>query len=110
MRLWYELLQKDVDFSLADDHLKSFDTIKEDLLQATTTTLRLAKPGQQYLILSDANYYSSGFVLIIEDYFKHKDGSKKQAYAPVSFASQILITSHLKMSKYCKEILALFLT
>ena len=84
---WYKLLRKDVEFELQDDHLKSFETIKKDLLQATKTTLRLAKPGRQYVILCDASYYSSGFVLMIEDYLVEKDGKKKQAYAPVSFGS-----------------------
>ena len=105
---WYKLLRKDVEFELQDDHLKSFETIKKDLLQATKTTLRLAKPGQQYVILCDASYYSSGFVLMIEDYLVEKDGKKQQAYAPVSFASQLFNTSQLKMSTYCKEFLALY--
>ena len=104
---WYKLLRKEVEFELKDDHLKSFDTIKKDLLQATKTTLRLAKPGQQYVILCDASYYSRGFVLMIEDYLE-KDGKKKQAYAPVSFGSQLFNTSQLKMSTYCKEFLPLY--
>ena len=64
---WYKLLRKDADFSLSDCHLQSFETIKEELLQASTTNLRLAKPGQQCVILCDANYYSSGFLLMIQD-------------------------------------------
>ena len=47
---WYKLLRKDAEFSLSNDHLKSFETIKKGLLQATTTTLRLAKPGKQYVM------------------------------------------------------------
>ena len=52
---WYKLLRKDVEFELQDDHLKSFETRKTDLLQATKTTLRLAKAGQQYVTLYDAS-------------------------------------------------------
>ena len=70
---WYKLLRKDVEFILQDEHLQSFDNIKKDLLKATETTLRLAKLGQQYVILCDASYYSSGFVLMIEDYLEQKD-------------------------------------
>ena len=105
---WYKLLRKDVEFIIDDEHLRSFDEIKKNLLQATKTTLRLAKPGQQYVILCDASYYSSGFVLMIEDYLEQKDGTKRQAYAPVSFGSQLFNTSQLKMSTYCKEFLALY--
>ena len=104
---WYKLLRKDVKFILQDEHLQSFDNIMKDLLKATETTLRLAKPGQQYVILCDASYYSSGFVLMIEDYLEQKDG-RKQAYAPVSYGSQLFNASQLKMSTFCKEFLALY--
>ena len=104
---WYKLLRKDVEFILQIEHLQSFDNIKKDWLKATETTLRLAKPGQQYVIMCDASYYSSGFVLMIEDYLEQKDGKKKQAYAPVSYGSQLFNASQLKMSTYCKEFLAL---
>ena len=93
---------------LQDDYLESFDNLKKDLLKATETTLRLAKPGQQYVILCDASYYSSGFVLMFEDYLEQKDGKKKQAYAPVSYGSQLFNASQLKMSTYCKEFPALY--
>ena len=45
---------------------------------------------------------------MIEDYLEQKDGKKKQAYAPVSYGSQLFTASQIKMSTYCKEILALF--
>ena len=78
------------------------------MLKATETTLRLAKPGQQYVILCEVSYYSSGFVLMIEDNLEQKDGKKKQAYAPVSYGSQLFNASQLKMSTCCKEFLALY--
>ena len=105
---WYKLLRKDVDFLIDDDRLRSFEEIQRNLLQATETTLRLAKPDQQYVILCDARCYSSGFVLMIEDYLEQKDGTKKQAFAPVSFGSQLFNKSQLKLSVYCKEFLALY--
>ena len=58
-------------------------------------------------IFWDTSCYSCGFVLMIEDYLKHKDGTKKQAYAPVSCSSQPFNTSQLEMSTYCKEFLEL---
>ena len=74
---WYKLLRNYVEFLLEDKLLQSFDNIKENLLKATETTLRLAKLGQQYVFLCDASYFSSGFVLVIEDYLEQKDGKKK---------------------------------
>ena len=43
---WCILLPKDADF-FSDDHLKRFETIKEDVSKAATTTLRLANHTQQ---------------------------------------------------------------
>ena len=88
---WYKLVLKYFEFEQQDDHLKSFERKKKDFLQATKTTLRLAKQRQQYVILYDASYYGSGFVLMIEDYMVEKDGKKKQAYAPVSLVQNCLI-------------------
>ena len=71
-----QITQKRCRLFLQDENLKSFDNIKPDLLKATETTLRLAKPGQQYVILYDASYYSSGFVSMIEDYLEQKHRKK----------------------------------
>ena len=105
---WYKLLRKNVEFILRDEHLQIFDNIKKDLLKATETTLRLVKPGQQYVILCDAGYYSSGFVLMIEDYLEQKDEKRKQAYAPVSYGSQLFNANQFKKSTYCKKFLTLY--
>ena len=45
---------------------------------------------------------------MIEENLVEKDGKKKQAFAPVSFGSQLFNTSQLKMCTYCKEFLALY--
>ena len=92
---------------MQDELPKRFDIIKKDLLKATQTTLRLAKPRQKYVYLCDLRYYNSGFVLMIEDYLEQEDGKKKQAYAPVTYGSQLVNASQLKMSMYCKELLTL---
>ena len=108
LRPWYKLLRKDVEFALKIKHLKNFEVLKKVLLQATQTTPSLAKPCQQYVILCDAIYYSSGFVLMIEDYLYQKRGTKEQAFAPVSFGSQSFNTSQPKMSTYCAEVLTIY--
>ena len=72
-----KLLRKDVEFELQNDHFESFDTIKSDLLPATQTALRLAKPRQQYVALCVASYFGSGFVLMIEEFLVEKRREKK---------------------------------
>ena len=57
------------------------------------------------MILTDACYHGSGFVLMIED---HTEDGKTIQYAPVSFGSKLFNAAQLKLSIYCKEFLALY--
>ena len=53
-------------------------------MEATNVTLRLPKPGLQYVILCIASYHGAGFVLMVEDYV-NEIGKKEKIYPPVSF-------------------------
>ena len=64
-------------------------------MEATNVTLRLPKPGLQYVILCDASYHGAGFVLMVEDYVKETGKKEKKTYAPVSFGSNTAISSEL---------------
>ena len=75
---FYRLLRKDTTFTITNDHHESLETLKSDLSRATNLTLRLAKPGLQYVILCDASYHGTGFVLMIEDYLQDQNGKEKK--------------------------------
>ena len=64
---FYKILRKENVFAITNDHHESYNTSKVDLTRATELTLRLAKPGLQYVILCDASFHGTGFVLMIED-------------------------------------------
>ena len=64
---FYKLLRKENVFTITNDHHESFKTLKADLTRATDLTLRLAKHGLQIVILCDASFDGTGFVLMIED-------------------------------------------
>ena len=53
-------------FTITNDHHESLNTLKANLTRATDLTLRLAKPGRQYVIFCDASFHGTGFVLVIE--------------------------------------------
>ena len=76
--------------------------------KATEMTLRLAKPGLQYVLLCDASYHGAGFVLMIEDYCKDQKLKEKKTYAPVAFGNRLFNTGQLKFSIYYKEFLGLY--
>ena len=105
---FYKLLKKQIDFEITEHHHKNLETLKADLIQATTLTLRLPKPGLQYVILCDASYHGTGFVLMVEDYVKNEKNEEIKTYAPVSFGSRLFNTAQLKFSIYYKEFLALY--
>ena len=109
--LWpfYKLLRKENVSAITSDHHESLNTLKADFTRATDLTLRLAKPGLQYVTLCDASFHGTGFVLMIEDYLIDQKGKTKKTYVPVSFDSRLFTTTQLKFSDYCKEFLALYL-
>ena len=64
----FKLLKKDAVIETTEEHVKALEVIKKGLIEATNVTLRLPKPGLQYLIPCDAGYQGAGFVLMVEDY------------------------------------------
>ena len=65
---FHKLLRKENVFTFTNDRHEYLNTLKADLTRATDLSLRLAKPGLQYIILCDASFHGTGFVLMIEDY------------------------------------------
>ena len=105
---FYKLLRSDEEPTLTGEHEKNLQILKNDLSKATEMTLRLAKPGLQYVLLCDASYHGAGFVLMIEDYCKDQKLKEKKTYAPVAFGNRLFNTGQLKFSIYYKEFLGLY--
>ena len=95
---FYKHLRKENAFTITNDHLELFNTLKADLTRATDLTLRLAKPGLRYVILCDASFHGTGFVLVIQDYLLDQRGKTKKTYASVSFGSRLFTTTQLRFS------------
>ena len=96
---FYKLLKKDAVIETTEEHVKALEVIKKDLMEATNVTLRLPKPGLQYVILCDAGYHGAGFVLMVEDYVNETGKKEKKTYAPVSFGSHLFNAPQFKFSK-----------
>ena len=95
----HKFFRKNGMLSFNDNPLKQ----KKDLSKATTTIVRLGKPGEQNVFL---RYYSGRFALSVEDSFDHTDRTVKQA--PVLFASPLFSTSQLKVPTHCEDFLAAY--
>ena len=74
----YKFLPKENVLPVTNDYHEPLSTLKADLTRATDLTLRLAKPGLQYVILCDASFHGTGFVLMIEDYLIDQKGKTKK--------------------------------
>ena len=79
-----------------NDH-ESFNTLKADLTHATDLTLGLAKPGLQYVILCDACFHGTGFVLLIEDYLIDQKGKHTKTYLPAFFWIEIFCNNAIEI-------------
>ena len=95
---FYKLLRKENVFTKTNDDHESVNTLKADLTRATDLTLSLAKPGLQYVILCDASFHGTGFLLMIEDYLIDQKGQTKKTYARASFGSRFFTATQLKFS------------
>ena len=103
---FYQLLRKENDIVLTEEHHKCIATLRKDLEQACQMALKLPKADAQYVILTDASFYAAGYVLLIEDYATDQSGKQYKTYVPVSFGSKIFTPTYLKLSIYAKEFLA----
>ena len=105
---FYKVLKQNVNFEITDEHTAAFDVLSTQLANACDMSLRLPIANLQYVILSDASYYSAGYVLMIEDYTTNQQGDTVKSYAPVAFGSKIFNPTYLKLSIYAKEFLAVY--
>ena len=105
---FYQMLRKDAKIEATEEHYKNLEILKNDLVEATKMSLRLPKPGLQYVLLCDASYYEAGFVLMVEDYVEEPNAKSKKTFAPVAFGSHLFNTAQLKFSIYYKEFLVLY--
>ena len=100
---FYKHLRKENAFSITKERHESFNTLKADLTRATDSTLRLDKPGFQYVNLCDASFHGTGFVLLTENYLNDQKSQTKKTCAPVFFGLRFFTTTQKKLSVYSKE-------
>ena len=70
--------------------------------------LKQPLPNRQYVLMTNANFKNAGYALMTEENPEQKLTSTKKTYAPVTFGSKTFSPSHLKMSIYAKEFLAVY--
>ena len=101
---FYELLKADKQIKVTEELLDNYKAINAALAEACGLALK----GRQYVLMTDASFRASGYALMIEEEKDRKLNSKKKTFAPVAFGSKVFSPAQLKMSIYCKEILAIY--
>ena len=100
----FKLLRKENDLITTQEHQTSLEILKNSLKEACNLSLKMAKRGCQFIIVSDASYYAAGYVLRIEDYHNHSLNPNEKTYAPVAFGSHLFLPAH--HSIFVKEFLS----
>ena len=57
---FYQLLKKQTEVQINEEHKQKLEILKKDLRKAKQRTLRLPRSGLQYFILCDASYHGTG--------------------------------------------------
>ena len=104
----YELLKADSKIRISEELVDNFKVVNASLAEACGLALRQPIEGKQYVLMTDASFRASGYALMIEENDECKLLSKRKTFAPVAFGSRVFSPAQLKMSIYCKEILAIY--
>ena len=106
---FYKLFKTEVAINITSELKETFDSVNKALSDACELALKQAIPGKQLVLMTDASFRSAGYALMIEDNPDQKLKTKRKTYAPVAFGSKIFSPAKLKMSKYSKEFLAIYM-
>ena len=103
----YKFLKADAKITISVELVNDFNAINASLAEACGLALRQHIARKHYVLMTDAKFRVSGYALMIEEN-DDKNYSRKKTLAPVAFGSSVLSPSQLKMSIYCKDVLAIY--
>ena len=106
---FYKLLKTEVPINITSELKETFDSVNTALSDACELALKQPIPGKQLVLMTDSSFRSARYALMIEDNPDQKTQSKRKTYGPVAFGSKIFSPAQLKMSKYSKELLAIYM-
>ena len=78
----YELLKADSKIRISEDLVDNFKEINSSLAEACGLALRQPIAGKQYVLMTDASFRASGYVLMIAKDDERKLLSKRKTFAP----------------------------
>ena len=106
---FYKLLKAEVPINFTSELKEAFDSVNKALSDACELPLKQPIPGKQLVLMTDANFTSADYALMIEVNPDQRTQSKRKMYALVAFGSKVFSPAQLKMSIYSKEFLAIYM-
>ena len=105
---FFQLLKKDEKVLVPTELVQQFNEITRDLDKCSQLALKQPLPNKQLVLMTDASFTAAGYAILTEDDPNQKYSSVRKSYAPIAYGSNTFTPSQLKMSKYAKEILAIY--
>ena len=94
---FFKLLPKVENVLVTPDLLENFTEINNALDRCCELALNQPLPDKQIAIMTEANFTTAGYAVLIQDDSLEKNTSTRKAFAPVAFGSQTFKHAQLKM-------------
>ena len=82
---FHKLLRAEVPINITSELKEAFDSVNKAPSDACEPALKQPIPGKQLVLITDANFRSAGYALMIEDNPDQKIQSKRKTYATIAF-------------------------
>ena len=100
---FFKLLRKENDLITTQEHQNSLEILKNSLKEACNLSLKMAKPECQFIIVSDASYYSAGYILLIEDYHDHSLNPNEKSICTSGIRITFILAGSSKAFNFCER-------
>ena len=104
---FFQLLKMDKKALVTTELDEQFNEINRNLDGCSQLALRQPLPNRQLVLMTDASFTAAAYAILTEDDPNQKYTSVRKSYAPIAYGSKTFTPSHLKMSIYVKEFLAI---
>ena len=106
---FYKMLKSDEKVLVSKELVQQFEEINKALNKCCDLALQQPIPNKQIALVTDASFGAAGYAVLIEDDPNQKFTSLRKSYAPVAYGSKTFTPAQIKMSKYAKEFLAIYI-
>ena len=105
---FFKLLKETSQLCIPITLLDTFNELNQELEKPCNLALKQPIKNKQLILMTDASFTATGYVIMIEDDPNQKLQSRRKTYAPIAFDSKTFNPTQIKMSIYANEFLAIY--